>query len=90
MRKIARAVAILGLVATVVVFIAWRSGDRAPIDEIAIARSRVSVELDSRQIDVGDVTLHVVLAGPEDGSPVLLLNMRGMPVAECNHANEAQ
>jgi pimeloyl-ACP methyl ester carboxylesterase len=36
--------------------------------------SRVGVPGTSRFVDVGDVRLHTVLAGPEDGEPVVLLH----------------
>jgi pimeloyl-ACP methyl ester carboxylesterase len=55
-------------------FAAWRSGDRAPMDEVAIAEARLGIDLDSRRVDTGDVTLHVVFAGPESGPPVVLLH----------------
>lgn len=65
-------VALLGLG-----YAAWRSGDRRPVDEVAIARARTGLALESRHVDAGEVTLHVVLAGPEDGPPILL--MHGFP-----------
>jgi epoxide hydrolase 4 len=53
---------------------AWRSGDRPPVDEVAIAEARLGQGLDSRRVETGEVALHVVLAGPESGPPVLLLH----------------
>jgi pimeloyl-ACP methyl ester carboxylesterase len=55
-------------------FAAWRSGDRPPVDEVAIAEARLGLDLDARRIDTGEVTLHVVFAGPESGPPVVLLH----------------
>jgi len=53
---------------------AWRSGDRAPVDEVAIAEAQSGVALESRRVPTGDVSLHVVFAGPEQGPPVVLLH----------------
>ncbi len=53
---------------------AWRSGDRAPVDEVAIAQAQSGVALESRMVRTGDVSLHVVFAGPEAGPPVVLLH----------------
>ncbi len=66
---VALAIALLGAG-----FVAWRSGDRAPLDEVAIAEARLGIQLESRRIGAGEATLHVVLAGPEAGEPVLLLH----------------
>ena len=43
-------------------------------DAVAAAEQELGIPLESRRIAVGDVTLHVVLAGPEHGEPVLLLH----------------
>lgn len=53
---------------------AWRSGDRPPVDELAIAKARLGIELESRSVPTGAAALHVVFAGPEQGEPVLLLH----------------
>jgi len=50
------------------------SGNQPGRDSVAAARSELGIELESRFVDVGDVTLHVVLAGPADGPPVVLLH----------------
>src|SRR5262245_46138600 len=63
------AIALLGLG-----WAAWRSGDRAAVDEVAIAEARLGLDLDSRRIETGEVTLHAVLAGPASGPPVVLLH----------------
>jgi pimeloyl-ACP methyl ester carboxylesterase len=67
--SVALLVALLGLG-----FAAWRSGDRPSLDEVAIAETRTGLALDSRRVATGEVELHVVLAGPEQGPPVLLLH----------------
>ena len=74
MPRIARALGLVGIALVLLVWVAWVSGNRDPADELAVARSRLSVPLESRRIEAGDVTLHVVLAGPENGPPVLLLH----------------
>lgn len=66
---VAFAIALAGLV-----WAAWRSGDRLPVDEVAIAEARLGLDLDARLVDTGETTLHVVLAGPEAGPPVVLLH----------------
>ena len=55
-------------------FIGHFSGNQPDRDSVAAAREELGVELETRFVDVGDVTLHVVLAGPADGEPVVLLH----------------
>jgi pimeloyl-ACP methyl ester carboxylesterase len=72
-----RALRLLALVALLVVVaggLAWRSGNRPPFDEVALAERRLGIPLESRRIATGEVTLHAVFAGPEDGPPVVLLH----------------
>lgn len=69
-----RGATLVALLLTGIVWLAWRSGERPPVDEVALARDELGILLESRRIGVGDVTLHVVSAGPEDGPPVLLLH----------------
>jgi len=65
---------IVALVAALV-WLGWRSGETPDVDALAAARAEVDVPLESETIDVGDgVRLHVVMAGPEDGPPVLLIH----------------
>jgi len=64
----------MGIVLAGLGFAAWRSGDRASVDEVAIAETRTGLELDSRRVQTGEVALHVVLAGPATGPPVVLLH----------------
>lgn len=54
--------------------IIWYSGGRSDFDEVAHAEQQISVPLQSKMIDVGEVNLHVVFAGPEDGEPVILIH----------------
>jgi pimeloyl-ACP methyl ester carboxylesterase len=51
-----------------------RSGNQPPRDAVAAAERELGIELRSRRIAVGEVTLHVVEAGPETGPPVVLLH----------------
>jgi pimeloyl-ACP methyl ester carboxylesterase len=69
-----RWLAVLVIAVAGLVWAAWRSGDRPPIDEVAVAEARLGIPLDARRIDTGAATLHVVFAGPEDGPPVVLLH----------------
>ncbi len=55
-------------------WLAWQSGEREPVDVIALAEAATGIAIESRMIDVGDVTLHVAMAGPVDGPPVILLH----------------
>jgi hypothetical protein len=50
------------------------SGRQPRLDAVAVAQRDLGVLLDSHAVDVGDVTLHVVEAGPVGGPPVLLLH----------------
>ncbi len=65
------------IVLAVFAVVVWFSGGTSYVDDVSIAEKQIGMDLDSRRIDVGDVTLHVVFAGPEDGKPVIL--MHGFP-----------
>jgi pimeloyl-ACP methyl ester carboxylesterase len=41
---------------------------------VAAAERELGIDLEERRVDVGEVALHVVLAGPEAGPPVVLLH----------------
>lgn len=72
-----RAIRALVVVAAVLVLIGvvghW-SGEQPERDSVAAAQREVGVALESRRVDVGEVELHVVVAGPADGAPVVLLH----------------
>jgi len=70
LRRLLIAAAIVALL----IYLGARSGDQPKRDAVAAAESELGIELESRRVDVGDVTLHVVLAGPADGPPVILLH----------------
>lgn len=59
-------VALLGLI--------WNSGGDSDFDEVAHASAQIDTPLDSKIIEVGEVNLHVVFAGPEDGEPVIFIH----------------
>ncbi|WP_262696081.1 alpha/beta fold hydrolase [Kordiimonas aquimaris] len=50
------------------------SGNQPQRDAVAAAEKQYGVTLESRMVSVGDVSLHVVMAGPADGNPVILLH----------------
>jgi pimeloyl-ACP methyl ester carboxylesterase len=52
----------------------WFSGGDSDFDEITHAQQQIGIELDSQLVEVGDINLHVVFAGPEDGEPVILIH----------------
>ena len=60
---------LVGLVA-----LAWASGNRASVDEVALATKETGTAFESRTLSLGDIELHVVLVGPEQGPKVLLLH----------------
>ncbi len=74
MTRFARRSIVVGILLGFLIFLAWRSGDRPAVDEIALAQAALGIELESHRIDTGEITLHVVMAGPKDGPPVLLLH----------------
>ncbi len=67
-------VVVSACVLAAVVIVGHWSGNQPVRDSVAAARTELGIDLESRRVDVGDVTLHVVLAGPEDGPPVILLH----------------
>ncbi len=50
------------------------SGRQPRRDAVAVAQRETGVALESGRLDAGDVTLHVVQAGPADGPPIVLLH----------------
>lgn len=50
------------------------SGNQPRRDSVAAAEQDFGVKFESRIVDVGEVSLHVVFAGPTDGDPVILLH----------------
>ncbi|HEY8494445.1 MAG TPA: alpha/beta hydrolase [Myxococcota bacterium] len=70
MRRVALAV----LVVVALVAAGWWSGREPRLDALAAARSELALALEPRRVDVGEVTLFVVLAGPPEGPPIVLLH----------------
>lgn len=50
------------------------SGNQPKRDAVAAAEQEMNIALESRMVSVGDISLHVVFAGPADGKPVILLH----------------
>ena len=69
-----RKIAIVGIVTSLVLLLGQWSGNQPERDSVAAATAELGLEFESRFIDVGEVTLHVVFTGPSDGPPVLLLH----------------
>ncbi len=68
-------VALFALLAiALLIVIGHISGNQPDRDAVAAAEDEIGLDLESRHVDVGEVTLHVVLAGPENGPPVVLLH----------------
>jgi len=60
--------------AALLLYAGHRSGDQPRRDALAAAQRELDVPLEAQRIDVGDVSLYVVQAGPPDGAPVVLLH----------------
>lgn len=73
MRPMRVLIALLCLVVLAAVCL-YVAGAQPPRDALAAAERELGIELESRRVDVGAVSLHVVLAGPADGAPVILLH----------------
>jgi epoxide hydrolase 4 len=72
--RILRSLGIAAVIAAVVILLGHVSGNQPRRDAVDAAEKELGIELESRRVDLGDVTLHVVLAGPQDGPPVILLH----------------
>ena len=69
-----RSSAMAGVLVATLLAIAWGSGSREPVDEVAHASRETGTFFESRLVEVDGVELHIVLAGPFDGPPVVLLH----------------
>ena len=72
--RAARWIALVAVALALLVVAGERSGDQPPRDAVAAAERELGIDLEERTVDVGEVALHVVLAGPEGGPPVVLLH----------------
>jgi len=50
------------------------SGRQAPIDIVAAGKAKLGIDLESERVPTNGIHLHVVMAGPKDGPPVVLLH----------------
>ena len=69
-----RTLSIFVALAILIGLLGYRSGSQPDRDAVEAARVESGVAFESRRVDVGDLTLHVVFAGPPDGKPVILLH----------------
>ncbi|HJQ82502.1 MAG TPA: alpha/beta hydrolase [Candidatus Binatia bacterium] len=68
-----RVALVLGVLAAAIA-LGWWSGSQPDRDAVEAARRELGIPLETRRVPVGDVTLFVVLGGPPDGPPVVLLH----------------
>ncbi len=69
-----RRLAVAGAILLLVILLGSLSGRQPERDAVAAAQRELGIPLESRVVDLGTVKLHVVLGGPEDGPPVVLLH----------------
>ena len=74
MERWRRRALITAAVLIAVLALAWISGNRAPVDEIALATEKTGVPFEAKRLAVDGIELHVVLAGPSEGPKVILLH----------------
>ena len=72
--RILRILAILLALLAVLAVLGQRSGDEPERDAVAAAERDLGLALEAGRVDVGEVELFVVQAGPSDGPPVVLLH----------------
>jgi hypothetical protein len=82
-----RKVVYVGIVFVLLLVLGHWSGNQPERDARTSAREELGLAFDGSFVDVGEVSLHVVFAGPEDGPPVLLLH--GFPEEEMNQYRAA-
>ena len=63
-----------GIVIFLLLALGHWSGSQPERDAVAAASAELAIPFEARFVDVGEVTLNVVFAGPEDGPPVILLH----------------
>jgi len=70
MRKLTVSAAIIGAL----LLLGHLSGSQPERDSVAAASAELGIAFESRRIETGEVRLHVVFVGPEQGPPVVLLH----------------
>ncbi len=65
---------IAAAVFTLVLVAIWYSGGNSDFDDVAYVEKQTGLSLNSQIVDVGEVKLHVVFAGPENGEPIILVH----------------
>ena len=69
-RKLLVALLVLGAI----VVVGQLSGNEPDLDAVAAVESELGIDLETSRVDVGEVSLFVVQAGPKDGPPIVLLH----------------
>jgi pimeloyl-ACP methyl ester carboxylesterase len=69
-----RRLAVIAAVGIALLALGHCSGSQPRRDAVAVAARETGLDLESGRVDVGEVTLHVVQAGPRDGPPLVLLH----------------
>lgn len=69
-----RALGIAAIAIGILLVAGHLSGNQPERDSVAAARAETGIGFEARFVDVGEVELHVVSAGPEEGAPVVLLH----------------
>jgi len=64
----------IAILIVVLILLGDYSGNEPRLDAVAAARQATGLDLESKSVDVGQVNLHVVEAGPKDGPPIVLLH----------------
>ncbi len=75
MRRILGVLSVLVCVLALVATLSYVASEQPPRNVVEAAKLELGMpELESRRVNVGAVELHVVLAGPAKGEPVVLLH----------------
>ena len=65
---------ILLMTASALWYSSWYLGGDIDLNEISFAENEIGIQLDSQQVQLKDIKLHVVFAGPATGEPVILIH----------------
>jgi pimeloyl-ACP methyl ester carboxylesterase len=72
--KLLRGLVFLLCIAALGATISYVSSQQPPRDVLAAAKLELGIDLENQRVNVGEVSLNVVLAGPPKGEPVVLLH----------------